>query len=635
MKSLLLKLLLLRRIYKQLIIMIADSFLLIFALLLSFSLRLDYFFIPNGSLSIFIFLSPVLGVLIFYNFKLYNSVTRYIGFNALLSIFQAVSLYAAAWGLIGYMSAIEGIFSVSQNIPRSVIFLNWMISIILIGGIRLAASWFFKHNHLEANTKKTNVIIFGSGPAGIQFSNALALVKDYKHIAFINDGDLEDGSYVNGIPVFPLSKIEYVIHKFNVTEVLLALSAVSRKKRSDLIELISPLNVHVRTIPSFADLADGKIKINELREINIGDLLGRDSVKPNEKLMKIKIKDKVVMVTGAGGSIGSELCRQIVYLNPRQLILYESNEASLYHIEQELINFGISNVEVFPVLGSVLDSVRLNSILDYYKVRTIYHAAAYKHVPLVEYNQSQGVLNNVIGTLTTAEAAINSKVETFVLISTDKAVRPTSTMGATKRISELVLQALAKLDHDTCLTMVRFGNVLDSSGSVIPLFKKQIQNGGPLTVTHAEVVRYFMSIPEAVELVIQAGAMGTGGDVFVLDMGNPVKIYDLAVRMIQLSGLQLKNDQYPEGDIEIKYIGLRPGEKLYEELLVGDRTSKTENKVIMRAEEKMIDWKKLKPLLQELKNASFSTNQEKLRDIITEIVPEFKPQSSIVDLIHK
>jgi len=635
MKSLFLKLLLLPRIYKQIIMMVVDSLLVIIALLLSFSLRLDYFFFPSGNLIFLIFLSPLLGILVFYNFKLYSSVIRFIGFDALLSIVQAVSLYSVAWGLIGYMFSIEGIFAISQGIPRSVILINWMLSIILIGGIRIIASWLFKHDELEANTKKTNVIIFGSGPAGMQFSNALVLVKDYKHVAFIDDSEGQEGRYVNGVPVFPLSKIEYVIHKYNVTEVLLGLSSISRKKRSDIIELISPLKVHVRTIPSFADLADGKIKINDLREINISDLLGRDSVKPNEGLMKIKITDKVVMVTGAGGSIGAELCRQIIFLKPKQLILFELSEASLYHIEQELINFGISDVDVFPVIGSVLDSIRINNILHYYKVQTIYHAAAYKHVPLVEYNQSQGVLNNAIGTLIAAEAAINSKVETFVLISTDKAVRPTSTMGATKRISELVLQALSKLDHSTCLTMVRFGNVLDSSGSVIPLFKKQIQNGGPVTVTHAEVVRYFMTIPEAVELVIQAGAMGTGGDVFVLDMGDSIRIYDLAVKMIQLSGLQLKDDKNPDGDIEIKYTGLRPGEKLYEELLVGNNISKTKNKVIMRAEEKMIDWEKLEPLLQELKEVSFSTNHEKLRDLIISIVPEFKPQSSIVDLIHK
>jgi FlaA1/EpsC-like NDP-sugar epimerase len=635
MKSVFLKLLLLPRIYKQIIMMVVDSLLIIIALLLSFSLRLDYFFSPNGNLSFLIFLSPLLGILVFYNFKLYSSVIRYIGFDALLSIVQAVSLYAVGWGLIGYMSSIEGIFAISQGVPRSVIFINWMLSIILIGGVRIIASWLFKHNDLEANTKKTNVIIYGCGPSGMQFSNALVLVKEYKHVAFIDDAGGQEGSYVNGVPVFPLSKIEYVIHKYNVTEVLLALSSISRKKRSDIIELISPLNVHVRTIPSVSDLADGKIQINDLREINISDLLGRDSVKPNEGLMKIKITDKIVMVTGAGGSIGSELCRQIIFLKPKQLILFELSEASLYHIEQELINFGISDVAVFPAIGSVLDSIRLNNILDYYKVQTIYHAAAYKHVPLVEYNQSQGVLNNAIGTLIAAKAAINSKVETFVLISTDKAVRPTSTMGATKRISELVLQALSKLDHSTCLTMVRFGNVLDSSGSVIPLFKKQIQNGGPVTVTHAEVVRYFMTIPEAVELVIQAGAMGTGGDVFVLDMGDSIRIYDLAVRMIQLSGLQLKDDKNPDGDIEIKYTGLRPGEKLYEELLVGDNISKTKNKVIMRAEEKMIDWEKLEPLLQELKEESYGTNHEKLRGLIIRIVPEFKPQASIVDLIHK
>jgi len=406
---------------------------------------------------------------------------------------------------------------------------------------------------------------------------------------------------------------------------LLALPSISRKKRNEIIEKLSPFSVHVRSLPSVSELAEGKVKIDDLLEIDIRDLLGRELVQPNKNLLKIKITDKVVLVTGAGGSIGSELCRQILSLKPKQLILFEVSESSLYHLEQELTSTNISNIEIFPVLGSVRDLKRMKDIFSYYAVQTIYHAAAYKHVPLVEYNPSQGILNNAIGTMLAAEAAIAEKVETFVLISTDKAVRPTSTMGAAKRVAELVLQALAQKPNNTCLTMVRFGNVLDSSGSVIPLFKKQIQEGGPITVTDANMVRYFMTIPEAVELVIQAGAMSEGGDVFVLDMGKPLKIYDLALNMIQLSGLQVLDDNNPDGDIEIKFTGLRPGEKLYEELLVGDNTTETENKLIMRAHETMIDWDDLKPMLNELEEASINAEHKKIRKLLKQIVPQFKP----------
>ena len=384
-------------------------------------------------------------------------------------------------------------------------------------------------------------------------------------------------------------------------------------------------------MPSVSELAEGKVKIDDLLEIDIRDLLGREITKPNEKLLKINIADKVVLVTGAGGSIGSELCRQIVLLKPKKLILFDISEPSLYQIELELTNIGISNIEIFPVLGSIGDKLRMESIFNQYGVQTIYHAAAYKHVPLVEFNQAEGVLNNSIGTKIVAQAAIAAKVDIFVLISTDKAVRPTNIMGATKRVAELVLQAFSEQSHNTCFTMVRFGNVLDSSGSVIPLFKKQIREGGPITVTDANVERYFMTIPEAVELVLQAGAMGQGGDVFVLDMGKPVRIHDLAVKMIQLSGLQVLDENNPDGDIEIKYTGLRPGEKLYEELLVGDNVTETDNKMIMRANEVMIDWDNLKPILNELEEASINTEQKKIRELLIRIVPEYNPNSHAID----
>jgi len=506
-----------------------------------------------------------------------------------------------------------------------------MLTIIVIGGSRIIARWVFTDEENYTNRKKSNVIIYGAGSAGRQLSHALQLSREYSHVAYIDDDLVNHGTYINNVPVFSYSKIQSLIEKNNVSEILLALPSISRKKQSEIIEKLSSFSVHVRSLPSVSHLAEGKVKIDDLLEIDIGDLLGREPATPNQKLLKIKITNKVVLVTGAGGSIGSELCRQILYLKPKQLILFEISEPSLYQIEQELINLNTPNTKISAVIGSVRDLKRMQSIFNHYGVQTIYHAAAYKHVPLVEYNQSQGVLNNTIGTMLAVEAAIAEKVETFVLISTDKAVRPSSTMGATKRVAELILQALAQQPNKTCLTMVRFGNVLDSSGSVIPLFKKQIKKGGPITVTDINMVRYFMTIPEAVQLVIQAGAMGEGGDVFVLDMGEPVKIYDLAVKMIQSSGLQVLDENNPDGDIEIKYTGLRPGEKLYEELLVGNNVTETENKLIMRAQEEMIDWDNLKPILNELNEASINAEQEKIRELLIQIVPEFNPNSHATD----
>jgi len=391
--------------------------------------------------------------------------------------------------------------------------------------------------------------------------------------------------------------------------------------------------VLVRSLPSVSELAQGKLRIADLRDVSIIDLLGRDSVTANSELLGQNITNKVVMVTGAGGSIGSELSRQILALKPQVLVLYEQSEFALYGINKELENLGMHNVEILPMLGSVTNHKRLNHIMQCLDVNTIYHAAAYKHVPMVESNNGEGVSNNIFGTLTCAQAAIKNGVETFVLVSTDKAVRPTNTMGATKRVAEMVLQALAE-EHNTRFSMVRFGNVLDSSGSVVPLFREQIKLGGPITVTDPEIQRYFMSIPEAVELVIQAGAMAQGGDMFVLDMGEPVRIVDLARKMVHLSGLKIKDKLHPNGDIEIKYTGLRPGEKLYEELLIGDNVSETGNPMIMRAKEEMLIWDDLKLILDELEKAVDSSDQDKIRQLLIKAVPGFKPQSNITDILY-
>ena len=620
-KNIIKRLIGLDRATKKLLLILIDSIGVIVVLLASISVRLGFFYWPKDDIFLLVFGAPILAIPIFISFGLYKSIIRHIGLSTYFIIFRAVTMYALAWGIIDYIITIEGIKYV-QGIPRSVIFINWILCFVIIGGLRVIAQQLLLYENLP-NIK--NVIIYGAGEAGIQLSNALRSSKEYRHIVYLDDNNALEGSYINGLRVFSPKKIERLLIKYNIKEILLALPLISRKEKNRILHSLSLFPITIRSLPNVSKILEGKVKIDDLLEINLSDLLFRDSVKPNKKLITIKIKDKVVLVTGAGGSIGSELCRQILILKPKKLILFDISESSLYFIEQELIKNNLQQVEVISLLGSVGSKDRVKNVCNFYNVQTIYHAAAYKHVPMVEFNQSEGVLNNIFGTLTVAEAAISAKVETFVLISSDKAVRPSNTMGVTKRISELVLQAFSKQSHNTCFTMVRFGNVLDSSGSVVPLFKQQIRDGGPITVTDANVNRYFMTIPEAVELVIQAGAMGNGGDVFVLNMGEPVRIYDLAVKMIHLSGLQLLDENNPDGDIEIIYTGLRPGEKLYEELLVGNNISATENKLIMRALEEMIEWKKLEPMLNELKEGAINHNNFVIRECLLKIVPEFKP----------
>ncbi|MDC0470442.1 polysaccharide biosynthesis protein [Candidatus Pseudothioglobus singularis] len=599
---------------KQAIMLAFDSISIICVIYTAFWIRLGYFFYPSGNegLLMVIYASPLLAIPIFSGFGLYQEVIRFFGFKALWNIIQASSIYAMLWGLIVLMANID-------YVPRSVIIINWALVTLVIGSSRLFARWLFSEV-----TSQNCVVIYGAGSAGRQLLNALKLSKEYNPLAFIDDDKSIHNTVINGLRVYSPDNLQRLINTKDVKAVLIAMPSLKRAQRQEIISFLEPYKVEVRSLPGVAELAQGKVKVNDLLEIDLNDLLGRESVKPNKELFEKNISNKVVMVTGAGGSIGSELCRQIILLKPRMLVLYELSEPSLYQIDQELKDENELNIEVFPILGSVTDKDRVLKIFEYYGVQTIYHAAAYKHVPLVEYNCSQGFFNNTIGTKLLAEAAISSNVETFVLISTDKAVRPTNFMGASKRAAEMVLQAFAEQTHNTCFTMVRFGNVLDSSGSVIPLFKKQIKEGGPLTVTHTDIVRYFMMIPEAVELVIQAGAMGEGGEVFVLDMGDPIRIYDLAVKMINLSGLELLDKNNPEGDIEIHYTGLRPGEKLYEELLIDGKFSETENKLIMRTEERMMPWDKLEPILTEIYNNGTYTKTEELYKLIKKIVPEFK-----------
>jgi len=622
----------LSRVNKQLIMLFFDSVLLVSILLTSFSIRLGYWYFPSTDLIWVILGAPIVAIPIFIHFGLYHAVIRYIGFKALWSVVQAVSLYALVWSVIGFMSAVDGI-------PRSVMLINLALSLLAIGGLRIVARWLLTRGgnivNIGTYSDCKRALVYGAGDAGIQLVSALEYSKEYYPVGLIDDSKELQGNQVRGLRVYSIDTIGNVINKLKVDEILIAMPSASRTKKLAIIDKLEPYPVLVRMLPGVAELAEGKVSIGDLREVSIKDLLGRDVVEPNKEFLSMNITKKVVVVTGAGGSIGSELCRQILFLKPKVLILYEMSELALYTIEKELSNIGIHSMDIYPILGSVNNKTRLSNVFKHFRVDTVYHTAAYKHVPMVEFNNTEGTDNNVFGTLSCAQVAIDTGVKTFVLISTDKAVRPTNTMGATKRSAELVLQALSAKQSSTKFTMVRFGNVLDSSGSVIPLFKQQIKGGGPVTVTDVNIIRYFMTIPEAVELVIQAGAMGTGGDVFVLDMGKPVRIDDLAKKMIRLSGLEVKDETHLDGNIEIKYIGLRPGEKLYEELLIGDNVSDTDNPLIMRAQEDMMVWDELKPILDDLQIAIIDCNQKKLRELLIQIVPGFKPQCEISDILYK
>ena len=608
-----------------------DVLLIVTILALSFSMRLGEWFWPQGDLVYLLFFAPLVAIPIFIKFGLYRAIVRYIGFKALWVIVQAVSLYALVWGVIALLSGVQGV-------PRSVILINWILGMLLIGGSRIIGRWWFsdkKSYSVNAFDKRKNVLVYGAGSAGIQLATALTYSQELNPIAFIDDEPTLSNHQIMGLKVYSSNNLGELVASMKIEEVLLAIPSASRDRRNEIINNLEPYPVLVRTVPGVSELAQGKLKINDLNVVSINDLLGRDPVPPNQNYLRADIANKVVMITGAGGSIGSELCRQIIQLQPKKIVLFEQNEFSLYTIDQELIQKNLK-IDIAPILGSVLDSKQVERVCKTFSVQTIYHAAAYKHVPMIELNNFSGIENNIFGTLSCAEAAVLSNVDTFVLISTDKAVRPTNIMGATKRFSEMILQALSKKYNDkaTNFSMVRFGNVLDSSGSVIPLFNKQIKEGGPVTVTDPAIIRYFMTIPEAAQLVIQAGAMSKGGDVFVLDMGEPVEILYLAKKMIHLSGLNIKDSNNPNGDIEILFTGLRPGEKLYEELLIGDSVLETEHQLILRSNEEMLPWSDLKLILNKLKTSVDKQNLEGARQALIEAVPGYKPQGDINDLMY-
>ncbi|MEH6544413.1 MAG: nucleoside-diphosphate sugar epimerase/dehydratase [Porticoccaceae bacterium] len=661
------------RIWKRTLLVALDLSVIVFALAAAFMLRLgsEEFIdlikaqapFEVNSVGFLFIIAPFAVFPFLIKSGLYSTVNRYNGTEVTGSVVRAMTLGVATFLIILFL--IPG----PQFLPRSVPILWWALTIGIIAGTRYwAGKWLhgdslsslissIANPNYRGSKRSLPVAIYGSGAAGRQLLAALRQGYQYHPAAFIDDDQKLHNSLVSGVRVYSPAQIKKMISRTEVKEVLLAIPSASPSRRKQIIELLEPFGLGIKTMPGMEEIAQGKVKIEGIREISIDDILGRDSVPPVPELFAPCIENKVVLVTGAGGSIGAELCRQIMTAAPSRLVLFENSEYNLYQIDQELERIKQhtqAKTDIVPILGCVTQPRRLNEVVKNFGVQTIYHAAAYKHVPIVEYNSYQGLKNNVLGTLYAAQAAILNKVDNFVLISTDKAVRPTNIMGATKRVSELVLQALSQEPsvnffnaekfgltpttnaiNRTRFTMVRFGNVLDSSGSVIPKFREQIKNGGPVTVTHPDIIRYFMTIPEAAQLVIQAGSLGEGGDVFVLDMGEPVKIDDLAKKLIHLSGLTIRNKDGSEGDIEVEYSGLRPGEKLYEELLIGHDVYNTQHPKIKRANEQVVNWASLNELLTQLLQAFRSNDYPMVRKLLiaqTEIA--YAPQDEINDRLH-
>ena len=625
------------RWFKRIFLITNDIAMLTIALWAAYSLRLSRFYVPESlGMILLMAAAPIIGVVTFHLRGLYKLVTRFIGPEGTTRISVAVVIAVLAWALLVLMAGIKGH-------PRSVVVIYGLIA---LGLIRLSRQWAGalllrlapQHKPVSFDERK-NVIIYGAGTMGVQLLRALNETGQFNMVAFIDNNPSLAGQMVHGVKVLRPGKIGRMITKENVKEVLLAMPSALRSERRAAIKALEPFPVVVKTLPALEEIASGRVEVSDLRPIDVEDLLGRDPVAPELELLTGHVKDKVVMITGAGGSIGSELTRQLLELGPKALVLFELSEVALYEIDMEIEELKwrrskqrdappLADTKIIPVLGSVLDRKLVARIISTLGVEVIYHAAAYKHVPLVEVNPFAGLQNNTFGTLTLAEVAKEAGVKRFVLVSSDKAVRPTNVMGASKRLAELILQALAAPRGATVFTMVRFGNVLDSSGSVVKRFRNQIQAGGPLTVTHPEIIRYFMSIPEAAQLVIQAGAMASGGEVFVLDMGTPVKIDDLARTMIRLSGLEVRDANNPEGDIDIEYIGLRRGEKLYEELLIGENTTGTSHPRIFKNSEPVLAYAELVAALERLDDAIQRQDEAVLQEMLRTIVEGYKPGST-------
>ena len=616
------------RYAKRILAIIVDVCLCILCTWIAFYLRLEQFIKINDISILAVLISIFLAIPIFWLAGLYKTMFRFAG----LSIIFTVAVATFAYSLL-YFSVI-GIYGIS-GIPRSIGIIQPVLLFLGILSSRIIIKYLFVVNYNFRKLKnKKNILIYGAGNSGRQLLTNLENNFEMRVVGFLDDNKQFHNQTLLGQTVHDPSEVNKIIRKKNVNLVLLALPSINRKKRNKIIEDLNKTQVIVKTLPSIQDIVDGKISVSDIKDLTIEDLLGREEIHSNLELSSKNISSKVVLVSGAGGSIGSEISRQIIKLNPKKLLLLEFNEFALYKINDELKNIS-HGLKIIPLLINVQNESRLDEIFKIFKVDTVYHAAAYKHVPLVEFNVAEGIINNIFGTYICAIAAINAGVKTFVLISSDKAVRPTNIMGATKRVAELILQGLSEKKNSIKFSMVRFGNVLGSSGSVIPLFKRQIKNGGPVTVTDKNVIRYFMSVSEAVQLVIQAGAIAEGGDVFILDMGKPVLIDDMAKKMIKLSGLSLKDESNPDGDIEIQYTKLRPGEKLFEELLIGKNSLATVNKNIMREKEEFLPWDSIEPILKEFEIAIDSNDVSKIRSLLIEIVPGYKPHSSIKDILFR
>lgn len=622
---------------KRLVVVALDLILSVVSVWCAFYLRTDQTGMPVLQQPYVYLAAPLLAFPFFVRFGLYRAIFRYTGMAALGTTAKAVGFYGATFFLVLILFTWEGV-------PRSVGLIQPILFLLFVGASRAVARYWLS-GWSSGAVGEGRLLIYGAGEAGVQTASALGVSRQFTLLGFIDDDRTKIGGTINGLDIIGSDGVEDAVERMGITDILLAIPSMDRAGRNAIIARLRDLPVHVRTLPGMADLASGKVTVHDFQELDVEDLLGRAAVAPNPELLARNLAGKVVLVTGAGGSIGSELCRQIVRERPRQLVLVEHNEFGLYAIHHELVTLcaehGLS-VELLPLLASVGNYGRMREICELYRPATIYHAAAYKHVPLVECNPSEGVMNNIFGTLTAARVAAESGVSLFVLVSTDKAVRPTNVMGATKRVAEMVLQAMSsssalsfavpgasadqEVENRTLFAMVRFGNVLGSSGSVVPLFRKQIRMGGPVTVTHEEVTRYFMTIPEAAQLVLQAGAMAHGGDVFVLDMGLPVKIMDLARRIVKLSGLTVRDEANPDGDIEISVTGLRPGEKLYEELLIGNSPEGTEHERIMKAHEDFLPWAKLVPMLVEMRQAAQDSDVEKMKSLLRTLVHGYAPE---------
>ena len=611
------------RFNKRAIALAADALLCVLTVACSYYLRLGDWVYPAGLLWLSYVGALVLSIPLFISFGLYRAIFRYAGWGALMAVTRACAVYGLVYSVVFTAIGVVGV-------PRTIGLIQPLLLFLSIGASRALTRYWFGGGYqtlLRLGTQR-RVLIYGAGSAGRQLAAGLATSDEMEVIGFVDDDPTLHGSVLNGKRIYAPDGLDQLIAKLRIVDLLLAIPSTSRSRRNEILGMVRASSASIRTLPGLADLAHGRVTVNDLRELDIEDLLGRDAVAPNQLLLAKNIAAKTVLVTGAGGSIGSELCRQILQLRPKALLLVEQSEFNLYSIHQELeklaANVDLEGVGLVPLLGSVQDETRIDGIMGAWQPDTIYHAAAYKHVPLVEHNPAEGVGNNVFGTLNMAQLAKKHGVLDFVLISTDKAVRPTNIMGATKRVAEQILQGLAAEGGNTRYSIVRFGNVLGSSGSVVPLFRKQIKAGGPITITHEEITRYFMTIPEAAQLVIQAGAMASGGEVFVLDMGDPVRIRDLAERMIELSGLKLRNDENPDGDIEIEVVGLRPGEKLYEELLIGDNPQLTGHSRIMKAGEDYFSWGVLKVGLEALHLGMVQGKDENLVKGLITLVPEFQ-----------